>query len=276
MDDWKPQDSRVLELDLNEGSAREYAEVLELEPSVARGLHEYRNEIVHVFKFEQLLKLKGFSPENMPVLTNPSPSLEVNTALYKALGLSTDSLQPTQRLLDAACSTTKASGALLATRKGETLLQSNPSSTSLEQLSNRLVDFIRPLQEQLVLTDHGVGHEYILGFEQEDVVILPAGALYLAALQPARTLAAGTVGIWKDLASEIRRRYPPRISINNHASVSESDIAFDCPKCMLRIVVDHIAAGYSFPCPRCKASVAVPTKTTSHSSFYVPEEAAQK
>jgi len=267
MEDWKPANPNVVEFDLNECSTRDYAEVFGMEPSIVKGLQEYRTEIVHIFKFDQLLKLKGFSKETLPQLVSPQFDGRTNPVFQESLGLNKESIEPLSKLLEAVSNKSKAIGCILISRAGEVLIKHPVESTQWDSVVQRLPDFLRPIQEQLLLTTSGTGDTFIFAVENQELLFLTAGAFYLATLLPTESLNSTTIDQWRTLAMEIRRRNPPKLFINNHASVTESDIAFDCPKCVLRIVVDYHAAGYSFPCPRCKTSVTVPAKTTSTSSF---------
>lgn len=257
-----------MEFDVNECSTREYAEVFSMEPSVAKGLLEYRTEVVHIFKFEQLLKLKGFADEVLNNLTNPSFDGKVNSSFQESLGLDKTQHEPLAKVLDAVCKKNQATGCFLVARSGEILLKHPEGSSALDAVAKRGSDFLRPIQEQMLLTHSGTGDTFIFSLNNQDIIFLPSGAFYLCGVQPQSSMNEPTINLWRTLSLELKRRYPPKLFINNHASVTESDIAFDCPKCVLRIVVDHHAAGYSFPCPRCKTSVTVPTKTTSFSSYY--------
>jgi hypothetical protein len=274
MDDWKPANTSVTEFDLNECSTRDYAEVFAMDPTIAKGLQEYRTEIVHIFKFDQLLKLKGFSKETLPQYVSPQFDGKANSPFQESLGLSKELPESLPKLMEAVSKKNQASGALLISRSGEVLIKYPQDSAQLDPVARRAPDFLRPIQEQMLLTNAGTGDTFVFNIDNHELLILTAGPFYLAGIQPQGSLNSSSINQWRTLALEVRRRHPPKLFINNHASVTESDIAFDCPKCVLRIVVDYHAAGYSFPCPRCKTSVTVPAKTTSTSSFYPGEAGA--
>lgn len=274
MDDWKPSDPKLLEFDYNALQAQDFAEILGIEPLISRILFEYRNESVHVFQFEQLMKLKGVDDDTLALWTNPTPTAEPNPTLQQAIGLPADAVPLFPDLLEALCKTTQASGCIVVTRTlGETQTQTAHAG-ALAPLAPEIPEFVLPIQEDLVQMKMPTIQLQVLGYEEQDLVIVPASAFYIAALQPTGSLTQANLDLWQSLSLEVRKRYPSKIYIDNHAKVTETDIAFDCPSCHLRIVVDANGAGYNMKCPRCRTDITVPDQTTSHTSFKTPEQLA--
>ena len=274
MDDWKPEDPKLLEFDFNSCRAHDFAEILGIEPLISRILFEYRTESVHVFNFEQLMKLKGVDDNTLALWTNPTPVTEANAELQKAIGLSTDVPQPMNTLLEALCKTTCASGCIVVSRTTGVPQMKSSATASVEPLASEISEFILPIQEDLVQMKMPNIQLQVIGYEEQDLVIVPASAFYIAALQPTGSLTQANLALWHSLAMEVRKRYPSKIYIDNHAKMTDNDIAFDCPKCQLRIVVDKSGAGFNMKCPRCHIDLTVPEETTSHSSYKTPEQAA--
>jgi predicted regulator of Ras-like GTPase activity (Roadblock/LC7/MglB family) len=265
-------DDKVLAFDLNQCSDREFCEVFRADIELARNLIEYRQEVLHIFKFEQLLKLRGMSREVIAEWTSPKPSEAPNTELQAALGLQVEKPEPLQSLLQALSQRTGATGCLMAARDGALVLNTAPGEPAYETLAAVVSQFVRPVQEDMLQMRLGTADAQVVSYEQSELVFFPASAFYLAVLQPAGKISGENMKLWKDLAAEVRKRVPPRMVIDNHAKVTDADIAFDCPKCYLRLVVDRAGAGFSFPCPRCKNQVTVPPETTSFSSFIQPKD----
>ena len=257
MDDWQPDDPGVLEFDLNECTPREFCEVFDMEPWLANNLQEYRSEILHIFRFEQLLKLKGISEEALQRWRDPKPTDVFDKELQSSLNMQTDSPEPLSKLLDGICKQTNASVCLIA-RYGKILIQSVANGSSFDSIAPEIPGFIRPLQEDMLQMNLGTAHTEVIGFDSNDLLLLPASAFYLAALQPKGNLNPASLSLWRSLAAVVRGRYPSKICINNHAPVTENDVVFNCPQCNLRIVVDRSGIGYTFPCPRCKTAVTIP------------------
>lgn len=264
-------DDKVLAFDLNQCSDREFCEVFHADIELARNLIEYRQEVLHIFKFDQLLKLRGMSRELIAEWTSPKAQEAANPELQGALGLQVDQPEPLQSLLQALSRQTGATGCLMAARDGALVLNTAPGEPAYETLAAVVSQFVRPVQEDMLQMKLGTADAQVVSYEQNELMFLPASAFYLAVLQPAGKITTGNVKLWKTLAAEVRKRVPPRMVIDNHAKVTDSDIAFDCPKCYLRLVVDRAGAGFSFPCPRCKHQVTVPSETTSFSSFIEPK-----
>jgi predicted regulator of Ras-like GTPase activity (Roadblock/LC7/MglB family) len=265
-------DDKVLAFDLNQCSDREFCEVFGADGELARNLIEYRQEVLHIFKFEQLLKLRGMSRERLQEWTAPKTSDAPNAELQGALGLQVEKPEPLQGLLAALSRRTGAAGCLMAARDGAMVLNTSPGEPAYETLAAVVSQFVRPVQEDMLQMSLGTADTQVVSYEQNELIFLPASAFYLAVLQPAGKITAENMKLWKDLAAEVRKRVPPRMVIDNHAKVTDSDIAFDCPKCYLRLVVDRAGAGFGFPCPRCKNQVTVPPETTSFSSFIQPKD----
>lgn len=265
-------DDKVLAFDLNQCSDREFCEVFGADIELARNLIEYRHEVLHIFKFEQLLKLRGMSRELVAQWTVPKPVEAPNGELQAALGLQAERPEPLQSLLQALSQSTGATGCLMAARDGALVLNTAPGEPAYETLAAVVSQFVRPVQEDMLQMQLGTADTQVVSYEQNELMFLPASAFYLAVLQPAGKITAENMKLWKALATEVRKRVPPRMIIDNHAKVTDSDVAFDCPKCNLRLVVDRAGAGFSFPCPRCKSQVTVPAETTSFSSFILPKD----
>ncbi len=274
MDDWKPENASLLEFDLNECTTRDFCEVFAMPARDAKGLFEYRTESMHIFKFEQLFKLKGVEEEMIQSWTHPQADPNFDKELQKSLNLSAEAPEPLTKLLEAVCQATGASGCLLASRDSSVLIHSLKEGVEFDKIARELPEFVRPIQDDMIQMKIGISEVQVIGFETCDLLFLPTTAFYLGALQPRGSINPKTLTLWRSLAAEFRRRLPPKILINNHTKVLENDIAFDCPSCKLRIVVDRAAAGYEFPCPRCKVQTTVPAETTSFSSFLEPSAAA--
>lgn len=274
MDDWKPEDPTLLEFDLNECTTRDFCEVFSMPTRDARGLYEYRVESMHIFKFDQLLKLKGVEEEMIEQWTKPQADPDFDKELQKTLGLQAETPEALSTLLETICQKSGASGCLMASRDSRVLLQTLKEGLALDQIARELPEFVRPIQEDMIQMKVGIAGVQVIGFDSCDLVFVPASGFYIGAMHPPRSLSASSLGLWRSFAAEIRRRLPPKILINNHTKVLDDDIAFDCPSCVLRIVVDRAAAGYDFQCPRCKAQVTVPDQTTSFSSFRDPSAGA--
>lgn len=272
MDSWKPEDPKVLEYDLNACTMREFCDVFAVESSTARNLEEYRSEILYILKFEQLLKLKGISEEILQQWQDPKPTQDFDQELQRALNLQVDSPEPLPNLLEALCKLTGASACLMSARKNSLCLKSITNGSTLENLALEIPSYVCPVYENLLQMKQAYPDMQVIGFESGDVLFLPTSGFYLIAMQPAGKLDHESLKWWRALAAEIRRRYPPKIYIEKHASVTETDIAFDCPSCHLRMVVDRAGAGCNLPCPRCKTQVTVPDQTTSFSSYISPEQ----
>ncbi|MCC7517610.1 MAG: hypothetical protein IT578_00330 [Verrucomicrobiae bacterium] len=265
-------DAKVLTFDLNQCSDREFCEVFGADAGLAHNLVEYRQEVLHVFKFEQLLKLRGMSHERIAAWTAPKPDEKPNTELQGALGLPTEKPEPIEKLLGALARRAGATVCLVNAREGALVLHTAPDDSTEETLVTAVSELVRPTQEGLVQMRLGAADVQVISYAKHDLIALPAGAFYLVALQPSGGTTAENLKLWKALAAEVARRVPPRMIIDNHAKVGDSDIAFDCLKCHLRLVVDRAGIGFSFPCPRCKTRVTVPPETTSFSSFIQPED----
>jgi hypothetical protein len=269
MDEWKLEDPKVLEFDFNQCTAKDFCEVFDVDPLVAQILFEYRTESMHVFKFEQLLKLKGITEETL--LQWREPQAKHDLEFQKSLGISEDSPAGLPKLFEVSCQKTEATGALLLARDAKILIQF-PKDSSATFEPQEILEFVGPLQEDLIHMKVGTADLQVIGFEDKNLVFAPAGSFYVVAILP--KVEASFLNTWRSLAKEIRTRYPAKVIINNHVAVEDSDIAFDCPDCHLRIVVNHVASGYNFPCPRCKTQVTVPPESTSHSSFIEPKPAS--
>lgn len=264
-------DEKVLTFDLNQCSEREFCEVFGADVDLARNLVEYRQEVLHIFKFAQLLKLRGMSPERVAAWSAPKPADVPHAEFQGALGLPTEKPEPIERLLGALTRRTGAAGCLLAARDGALILTAAQGAAQ-ETLAAAAGRLARPVQEDLIQMRLGMADVQAVSYEGHDLLVLPTSAFYLVALQPAGGLNGETLALWKTLARAVRARVPPRMIIDNHAKVTDSDIAFDCPKCHLRLVVDRAGIGFGFPCPRCKTQVTVPPETTSFSSFIQPKD----
>ncbi len=271
MDDLKLSDNKVLEFDINQCTVREFCEVFTTPQEVAKGLIEYRQEILHIFKFEQLLKLKGFSRELLQQWSKPASPGTFNAELQKNLDLPPSEPAPISALFEAACRSTGAKGCLMTVRDGAMILKSAPEDNAFDLLASLAERFMRPAQEDLLTMNLGTADAQVLSFDSGDAIFLPAGGFCLAIMQSPRSFTAANLSLWKALAAEIRQRHPPRAIIDNNATVNDTDVAFDCPQCQLRLVMEKEGAGFSFPCPRCKTTVTVPTETTSFSPFLAPE-----
>ena len=265
-------DDKVLAFDLNQCSDREFCEVFGADIELARNLIEYRQEVLHIFKFEQLLKLRGMSRKLVAQWTAPKLSETPNTELQSALGLQVDRPEPLQDMLQALSRRMGATGCLMAARDGALILNTAPGEPAYETLAAAVSQFVRPVQEDMLQMRLGTADAQVVSYDQNELMFFPASAFYLAVLQPSGKITEENMNLWKALASEVRKRVPPRMVIDNHAKVTDSDVAFDCPKCSLRIVVDRAGSGFSFPCPRCKNQVTAPSETTSFSSFIVPQD----
>jgi len=263
-----------LQFDFNACTVRDFCEIMGIDYATARYLFEYRSESMHVFKFQQLLKLKGVTEETLKTWCDPKPAAEVNIQLQKTLNLETGQMAPLSKLLEAACKLTKASGCLVTKRTGEKVAQYPEDDNLFVKLAPEVPEFLNVTQDDLLELKSPPAHIQITRFEANELLFAPAGALYLAALQEPGKTTAQTLNLWRSVADEIRRRYPPRVFINNHASVTENDITFDCPQCHLRIVVDCAGAELNINCPRCKMRLTVPKESTSLSSFKTPEQVA--
>lgn len=265
-------DEKVLTFDLNQCSEREFCEVFGADADLARNLVEYRQEVLHVFKFAQLLKLRGMSPERIAAWSAPKPASPPHAEFQGALGLPTEKPETIENLLGALARRTGAAGGLLAARDGAPILSAAANGAAQETLAAAAVRLTRPVQEDLIQMRFGAADAQVARYEGNDLLFLPASAFYLAAIQPAGGSLGEHLALWKTLADMVRARVPPRMIIDNHTKVTESDIAFDCPKCHLRLVVDRAGIGFGFPCPRCKTQVTVPPETTSFSSFIQPKD----
>jgi hypothetical protein len=266
--------SALLEFDLNDLTARDFCEVFAMDSVLARRLHEYRMETIHVFKFDQLLKLKDIDEEALEKWKKPDADANVKfgAEFQRSLGLPSDIAQPIPVLLEAICKATNAEAGLMS-RKGEILLQYPKEATSLGDLGSQLREFFAPVQENLVQLNSHIADLQVIGLDKHDLLLLPTSGFCIAVVQQLGNINAKTLGLWRSFSGELKLRYPPKIIINNHATTLETDIAFDCPHCRLRIVLDQAGAGYAFPCPRCKIQVTAPPETTSFSSFIESSEA---
>ncbi len=245
-----------------------------MDPSLANHLYEYRMEIMHIFKFDQLLKIKGISKETIQQWVEPETSASFNPDLQESLGISTDTPASVSQLLEAICKMTNASARLLTVLNGKIQVEYATDQTSLSYLAPGIFESTRHIQEDILQTNLVPTDLQIIGFESHDVLLVSAGAFYIMSVFPSGKLHSTTLSLWKSLATEIKNRYPPRLYVENHAISRENDIAFDCPTCHLRLLIDRVGIGYSFPCPRCKTQLIVPSQTTSHSSYIQAEKSS--
>ncbi|MBI4026154.1 MAG: hypothetical protein HY360_14300 [Verrucomicrobia bacterium] len=265
MDDWKPDDPSLTEYDFNACTVKEFCEAFGLDPFIARGLQEYREELRFVFNLEKLLKLKGMTEELLEGWQNPKPVTGCNTPLQGALGLQTQTAEPLPKLLEAICKKTGASGCLMAAKGGDILFQSGDSvldpAARFDAVAAEIPRFLRPFHDgkfQMNLANTDV---HVIGFESHDLLLLLASGFYVAAMQPKGCLNAETLGFWRSFADEVRRRHPPKIFVETHAKAGEDEIKFNCPKCALGIVVGREYAGASFECPTCHSEITVPDES---------------
>jgi hypothetical protein len=271
MQDWKPSDPKALEFDFNECSPQEFCEVFAIPALISQILFEYRLEAQHVFKFDQLMKLKGVDEDTIKQWSNPEPSYDLDARLHQKIGLSPAAAETLPNLLDAIRKAAGASGCVITSRKGQKLLQAGDSNFPLDGLAIETPNFLRPLQEDLLQMKLPTAEYEVVGYDTYELIFLPASGFYVAAAHPLGTLNNQAIWLWNALASEIRKRLPPKVFIDNHAEPLPSDIAFDCPQCVLRILVDQSGAGLTITCPRCKKQLVVPMETTSFSSYYLPK-----
>jgi hypothetical protein len=268
MEPWSPKDPQVLQFDFNACPPRTFCEVLNLDREVAGYLQEYRREMLHIFKLEQLLKIKGVTQERLKEWVEAKPSSEFNRDFQSSIGLTKDEAEPLPKVLDALCKTTEASsGALVALTDGSVLLEASGSSQKFEKLAKTVKDFLPPIQDNLYQMKLNTAEAHVLTLENGKLMFFSAGGVIVVSTFPKDKGDTKAIKLWNTFAQEVRRRVPPKLSVENHAKVTETDIAFDCPQCSLRIVVDKSAAGAIFPCPRCKANLTTPDQTTSFSSF---------
>jgi hypothetical protein len=270
MEDWQPENPQLLQFDFNACSEQELCEVFSVDPGLARRIFHYRNEAMHVFDLQDLLKVEGVSPEMLQQWTNP-PAADpagFSAELQQSLGPQADGNAPLPKLIETVCSSAGASGCLLIARNGSILIQNGNSSITLQTLAPKIPELVGSLQGDLMQMSAGTARCQVISFEQNDVILLPASAFYLLAIQPTRSLDPARLNLWNATSAEINRRFPPRFFVENHAQEASTDVAFDCPNCVLRILVDSSAVGYTFPCPRCQTPVTVPEQSTSTGSFY--------
>ncbi len=273
MDDVK-LGSLDLQFDFNGCTVRDFCEVFQIDHATARYLFEYRLESMHVFKFQQLLKLKGVTEESLQTWCFPKSAVEPDAALQKSLQLEPDKLAPLSKLLESASKVSEATGCLLTTRMGHKILQFPETETIFEKLAAEVPEFMNVTQDDLLELKTRPANMQVTQFEANELLFAPAGALYLTALLSPGKINPSSLKLWQSVASEVRRRYPPKVFINNHAVVTENDVAFDCPQCHLRIVIDKAGIDMNIHCPRCKVRLTVPQETTSISSFKTPEQLA--
>ncbi len=271
MNDLKP-DAVEFQFDFNECAVRDFCEVFQIDSVTAKYLFEYRLESMHVFKFQQLLKLKGITEESLQHISDPKPGLEPNVELQKSLQLEGDKLVPLTQLLEAACEATDATGCLLTTRRGQKVGQFPEGDALFDKLAPQVPEFINVTQDDLLELKSSPAKVQVTRFEANELIFVPAGALYLTTLIAPGKIKPAALKLWQTIANEIRRRYPPRAYINNHASATANDIAFDCPQCHLRILIDKAGVDMNVHCPRCKLKLTVPRETTSLSSFKSAEQ----
>jgi len=269
MNDWQPEDPGMLQFEFNECTPREFWEVFGVEPALARSLHEYRLEVLHVMNLDQLLTLKGVSQELLQHWSDPQPNGSFDAKLQQDLGLQTDTPEPLPDLLDAACKSIGASSCLMA-RDGSILMKSTVQGASFELPTTEILEVFRPICDSMFQMNLPNVNVLVIGLAASDLIFLSAGGISIATTQPRGRLDSTSLQLWNGVAGEVRRRCPPRMHIDKHAAVGENDIAFECPQCVLRIVVDRVAIGCSFSCPRCQAAVTVPDQTTSASSRILP------
>jgi hypothetical protein len=51
---------------------------------------------------------------------------------------------------------------------------------------------------------------------------------------------------------------PEEFEPNDHHSVTDQDLVFECPECRKSLVIDKVAAGQSLNCPVCGKSIKIP------------------
>ena len=268
MESWSLQNPQVLEFDFNGCPPRTFCEVLGLDRDIAGYLQEYRREMLHIFKLEQLLKIKGITQEKLKEWSEAQPSSDFSKDFQGIIGLSKDQAEPLPKVLDALCKTTEASGGgLVALADGSVLLEASNSTQKLEKLAATVKDFLPPIQDNLYQMKLNTAVAHVLTLENGKLMLFSAGGIIVVSTFPKDKGDAKAIKLWHAFAQEVRRQIPPKLLVENHAKVTETDIAFDCPQCSLRIVVDNSGVGATFPCPRCKANVTAPEQTTSFSSF---------
>jgi len=258
MDDWQPDDPQLSQFDFNRCKARDFWEVFGMDAATSRMLHEYRLEVLFVFKLDQLLKLKGISDEMLQRWSAPQTDSGFDAKLQAGLGLRTDVAEPIPALLDAVCQATGASAALISRRDGNVLLKSSTGGPESTLAPDEVTELFQPVWDNMLQMNLPGSEILVLELDSNDLVYATAGALSIAATQPRGRNDSASLGLWKSLNAELKRRHPPQMIINTTATAGESDIAFECPSCGLGIVVDHATTGAAFPCPRCREKLTVP------------------
>ncbi|MDD2710391.1 MAG: hypothetical protein PHV34_20615 [Verrucomicrobiae bacterium] len=272
MEEWQPSNAQALDFEFNLSTEREFCEVFGMELSMARRLVDYRTSNIHIFQLEDILKVEGISSELLQQWTAPAPEPQADPSLLQGLGLA-GTAPSIPDLLASLCAATGDGSAFLTNRNGEILLQQGDSGEQYQAVIPQIPAMVESWQTDLMQMNIGSASCQTLQFAQSNLSFLPAGAFFLIGLQPGQPIAPGKLALWISAAREIRRRLPPRLFIENHAEQTTTDIAFDCPSCQLRILVDSSAIGYTFPCPRCKAPATVPESSTSNGSYYESTEA---
>lgn len=270
MEDWQPENPQLLQFDFNNCTERDLCEVFDIELGLARRLFQHRSEAMHIFDLQDLLKVEGVSPEMLQRWCSP-PSPDpagFSPELQQLLGAQADRSAPLPKLMETVSSVTGATACLLAARDGRVLFQNGNGSATLQTLAPRIPELLDSIHGDLLQMNAGTARCQMINCEQSDVVLAPTSAFFLLALLPPANRDPSRLSLWQATAAEINRRLPPRFYVDNHAQESTTDIAFDCPGCVLRILVDSSAIGYTFPCPRCQTPVTVPAQSTSSSSYY--------
>ena len=270
MEDWRFNDANVLAFDLNLCTLRELCEVFGMGLSRARDIQEYRQETLHVFKLDQLLKLEGMTHEMIQQWSNPKSSDDFDREFQRSLKMQVDTPEPLPKLLEGLCQLTGASGGLIAAQDGRMIMQFTHDGSLFDPLAREISNFVRPVQEDILQMNLGLAEMQVIGFESFNLLFLPTSGFHLTAMHPKDDLTFTTLNLWRALAAEIRRRHPPKIYIDNHAHATKDDVVFKCLKCGLKLIVHRAGIGYTFLCPRCKTNVTVPAESTASTSSVGP------
>ena len=253
--------SGVLLVDVNEVSAEQIRDIFELKEEVAQKIVDYRTEVMRIFQFDELSKVNGLDPDTIERLISSNEAADADVELQKSLGLATDQAVPLQELLEAVMKDTKLEGLALVTPLGLWVAGYLPDDLAhdhfLEQIPLTLHDLGADLSKLRLAETQSIS----VSTEEYDLLIQRAGVLFIVAIQPPDTFEQPSHEKLERIRREIVRRFRPRLHLYHHAEKTPDDIIFDCPKCDLRIVINHSAKGFEVDCPRCRTALIVPDKT---------------
>ena len=253
--------SGVLMVDANEVSAEQLRDIFEMPEELAHNIVDVRTQVVTIMDLNSLLQVPGVDEASFRRWTSEEDVTTPNTELQQALGLPTDRVVPLQELLQASMRDAKLEGLAVLTPLGLWVAGFLPEGLSHDHFLEQVPLTIHDLSDNLSKLGLAETRSFSLSTEEHDVLIQRAGVLYVVAVQSPDAFDNQVHEKLEKLRREIVRRYRPRLYLYLHAEKTPSDIVFDCPKCVLRIVIDQSASGYEIDCPKCKAALIVPDQS---------------